>query len=303
MNQKSKILLTGHTGFLGKILSRELSTRGYQVQGLLDDKGVKVDIAQPFELSNLISDVVIHCAGKAHSVPKNDQEVQAFYDINETGTRNLCAALERLPMLPSALIFISTIAVYGLDEGTGIPETHPLNGKSPYAKSKIQAEIYLKEWAKKNKVTLGMLRLPLVVGPDPPGNLGAMIKGIKSGKYRSIGGGKARKSMVWAEDIAGIIPQLATLGGIYNLTDDYHPSFSELEQAIASTLHIHPPKSISLRLARLLGKVGDLLGPASPVNSDKIQKITATLTFDDAHARLKLGWTPTSVLPKIATIL
>jgi dTDP-4-dehydrorhamnose reductase len=42
--------------------------------------------------------------------------------------------------LPKSFIFISTIAVYGCETGEEITKEHPLNGDSPYALSKIQAE-------------------------------------------------------------------------------------------------------------------------------------------------------------------
>ena len=53
----------------------------------------------------------------------------------------MCAALEKVGV-PKALVFISTVAVYGRDFGELITELHPLNGNTPYAKSKIMAEKY-----------------------------------------------------------------------------------------------------------------------------------------------------------------
>ena len=70
------------------------------------------------------------------------------------------------------------------------------------------AEEYLQEWCHNHNVILGILRPSLIAGPNPPGNLGAMIKGIESGKYFSIGGGKVRKSVLMVEDIARLVPLL-----------------------------------------------------------------------------------------------
>lgn len=42
-------------------------------------------------------------------------------------------------------------------------------------------------------VTLGIIRPSLIAGPNPPGNLGAMIHGMRSGKYFSVGKGEAKK--------------------------------------------------------------------------------------------------------------
>ena len=87
-------------------------------------------------------------------------------------------------------------------------------GEEPYQKSKIMAEQYLTKWCDKKGVTLGILRPSLMAGKNAPGNLGAMVNGIKTGKYLSINHGKARKSLLLAEDIAHLVPLVAENGGV-----------------------------------------------------------------------------------------
>lgn len=299
------VLLTGSSGFLGSIILQKLKKENYEVELLGRNKEFKYNF-DLLDINLTINEpiyTVIHCAGKAHSVTKSPAEIKAFKDVNFEGTKNLCEALTRNNHIPNSFIFISTIAVYGVDEGSMINEDHPLEGITPYATSKIWAEKFLIDWAKENNVVLSIVRLPLVAGPNPPGNLGAMIKGIKTGKYLSIGKADARKSVVWAEDVAHIIPLLAKTGGTYNLTDGYHPSFKELETVIANALHKKTPVAIPMFFANILGKTGNLLGKNFPVNSSKINKITATLTFDDARAQQKLNWKPSKVLDKLGEIV
>src|SRR5690606_11372008 len=118
-------------------------------------------------------------------------------------------------------------------------------------------------------------------------------------KYLRIGMSDARKSMVWGEDIAKVVSPLIEKGGVYNLTDGYHPSFNELEIAIASALDKRKPASVPYWIAQALAITGDILGRRFPINSDKMKKITSTLTFDDSKARNELGWNPMHVLSKI----
>lgn len=301
----NNILLTGASGFLGGIINSSLKEEEYTIRTLGRNKSNNycVDLSHEAPVLNDSFDIIIHSAGKAHSVPKTADEEKEFYDVNYQGTINLCKAIDKLEVKPKAFIFTSTIAVYGLDTGSGITEQSPLLGSTPYAKSKIQAEEYLQTWAKENNITLGILRLPLIAGPNPPGNLGSMIKGIKTGRYLSIGNACARKSIVWAEDIADIIPKVSEIGGVYNLTDTYHPAFRELEKEISKCLGKKDPVNIPLWVAKLLGRIGDLLGNKAPINSDKINKITSSLTFDDSKAKEKLGWKPKKVLDKIAEIV
>jgi len=299
-----RILLSGASGFLGSILSRALRLLQYDtVEMGMRNGQIIVDITKSFSLTQSPFDVVIHAAGKAHTVPRSEAEKKQFFQVNFEGTKNLCKALEGLASLPKAFIFISTVAVYGFDKGDNIAENSPLAGSTPYAKSKILAEEWLANWCRIHKVTLSILRLPLIAGPKPPGNLGAMINGIKSGKYLSIGKADAQKSMVWAEDIASIIPKLTEVGGIYNLTDGVHPSFGELEDAISSALGKKKPLKVPSWVAKCLAMVGDLAGAKSPINTNKLYKITSTLTFDDSKARQQLGWQPTPVLSKIPEVI
>lgn len=291
-----KLLFTGGTGFLGKNIYPLLAEK-YDVTlcGITDKDDIKVNIAKDIPVLNEKYDIVLHAAGKAHVVPRTEAEKQAFFDVNLQGTKNLCKALENSG-LPKALIFISTVAVYGCDEGENITEDHPLNGKSPYALSKIQAEEFLTNWCKEHNVVLGIIRPSLIAGPNPPGNLGAMISGIKSGKYLSIGGGKARKSVLMVQDIATLVNLLAQKGGVYNVCDDSQPTFRDLEKIISKQLGGKRVINIPYWTANVLAKIGNILGPKAPINSNKLDKITKTLTFSNEKAKRDLGWHPTDVL-------
>ena len=291
-----KLLFTGGTGFLGKNVM-PLLTQKYEVTtcGITSDDMIKANLAK--EVPNLPEryDVVLHACGKAHVVPKTDAEKQAFYDVNYQGTVNLCSALEKVGV-PKALVFISTVAVYGCEFGENIDELHPLNGDTPYAESKRMAEEYLTKWCLDHQVRLGILRPSLLAGKDAPGNLGAMVNGIKKGFYMNIAGGKVIKSILMAEDIARLVPLLEKKGGIYNVCDTRQPSFGEISASIAKQLGKRKPISIPYWMAWCMAKVGDLLGSKAPINSYKIEKMTKSLTFSNNKARHELNWEPLDVL-------
>lgn len=290
------LLITGGTGFLGKNIVPDLKQK-YDITlcGITLQDDIQVNLAKEVPDLSGKYDVVLHAAGKAHVIPKSKEEIQAFYDVNLQGTKNLCAALEKVG-IPKSLIFVSTVAVYGCEEGEDIDEDHPLNGNTPYALSKIQAEQFLTDWCRKNNVTLSIIRPSLIAGPNPPGNLGAMIDGIKSAKYLSIGEGKARKSVLMVSDIPVLIELMKDKGGIFNVCDDHQPSFKELEESISLQLGGKRVIGIPLWFATFCAKVGDLLGSKAPINSLKLSKITKSLTFSNAKAKKELGWQPTDVV-------
>lgn len=291
-----KLLLTGASGFLGKQITPKLrSIYVVKTLGRSEGNDIVCDLGNGVVNLSEKYDIVVHAAGKAHATPRSGEEEKSFYDINYQGTVRLCSALERIGV-PESFVFVSTIAVYGLTEGENIDESAPLKGESPYAKSKIMAEDFLQEWCKKNEVRLSILRLPLLCGPNPPGNLGSMIKGIESGKYMSIAGGKARKSVLMAIDIANLIPLLENREGIYNVCDDNQPTFKDLEMLISSQLGKGEPYSIPYWLARGFAYMGDLIGGNVPINSERIKKISRSLTFSNTKVKRDLDWIPESVL-------
>jgi len=286
-----KIILTGASGFLGKEILNVLESQHQMITlGRSVSNDLVCDLSKDIPLLPK-SDIIIHAAGKAHVIPKTSEEKDEFFKVNEEGTHNLLKGIQELPKL---FVLISTVAVYGEEQGEKISETHPLNGETPYARSKIKAEKLVQDWGESQSVNVLIFRLPLIAGSNPPGNLGAMIKAIKGGYYFRLGDGKARKSMVLGKDIAIAIPGLLKKSGIYNLTDGFDPSLRELDQYLADS-NGNSVKSFPIKPLEILAKIGDFI-PIFPLNSYRVNKLKNELTFSDEKARNELNWNPSPVI-------
>lgn len=289
-----KILITGSSGFLGSVMVNTLKGN-HQITTLhrRSDADIVCDLSH--QIPDLTDcDMIVHNAGKAHVVPKNATQSDAFTRVNYQGTLHLLMAIDKLQQKPKTLVFISTVAVYGAEQGVMITENHALDGNTPYALSKIKAEEAIQQYGRQHQISTVILRLPLVVAPQPPGNLGAMIKGIKKGYYFRIGDGQVKRSMVWAQDVAELIPNLLNKQGIYHLTDGVHPEFAALENKIAQQFGKRI-KSLPMGLIKGIAKIGNII-PGFPLNRYRLQKLTATLTFSDEKARVELNWNPKPIL-------
>ena len=152
------------------------------------------------------------------------------------------------------------------------------------------------DWCKRHNVVLGILRPSLLAGKNAPGNLGAMVNGVRRGFYMNIAGGKVVKSILMAEDIAHILPLIAVKGGIYNVCDTFQPSFGQIAESVACQLGKSKPLNIPYWMAWCMAKVGDLLGSSAPINSYKLEKMVKSLTFSNEKARKELNWEPMDVL-------
>ena len=282
-----RILLTGSTGFLGKYILEEFQIPVISL-GKSHSSQIVCDLAESIpELPQL--DMVIHNAGLAHRIPKTPEEERKFYQVNLFGTQNLIKGLSANPYPPKTFVFISTVAVYGLEAGEVISELNMPNPQTPYARSKYEAELLLQYWAREKKVNLVILRLPLVAGgKGTPGNLGVMIRAIRKGYYFRLGSGQNRKSMVLAKDIAILLTRIRDQNGVYNLTDGHHPTVAELDSYLSS-FYGKKVRSLPLKSINWIAKLGDLV-PVFPINTYRVAKLKESLTFDDSKARKELGW-------------
>lgn len=293
---KSKILLTGSSGFLGSHILDFLENENYEVikvgRSLTSDINIDISLNK---LPEIDVDYVIHVAGKAHVIPKTEKEKKEFFNVNFIGTNNLLFGLDTTKL--QSIIFISTVAVYGKEVGELIDEKSPLLGNTPYAISKIKAEQSIIDFGIINNIKTVVLRLPLVSGKKPLGNLGAMIKAIKKGYYFRIGKGEAKKSIISASDIANLIPELFDLNGVYNLTDIRHPMISEIDSIIAKKFN-KKIKSIPIYLIKFIAKIGDLIY-FFPFNSSKFEKLTKNLTFSNKKLFDEIKYRPSNGLSDI----
>ena len=304
-SSNNTVLITGAAGFLGSEVCNFLSNNGYSVITLgRKNADIICDLGDSVPKLPSSINFVIHAAGKAHLVPKTELEAADFFKVNVKGTQNLIEGLRESKSNIQSFVFISSVAVYGVSQGSEIDENHPLLAEDPYGKSKIEAETIIRNFCTSNNIQYTLLRLPLIAGKNPPGNLGAMISAIKKGFYFSFGNGSVKKSMVLASDVAKFMPVFFKSTGIYNLTDGYHPTFHELEYAISKGLGKKGNlKKIPGIVAKLMAKCGDLLGKKSPINSLKLKKMQSELTFSDQKARKELQWEPQRVIQFIENIL
>ena len=280
--------LTGSSGFLGKQVLSHFVKEGYEIIS-----PNREEIKTKLEGIGGI-DLLIHAAGKAHSTQSTKEEIKAFFEVNFELTKKITETIDQNEIELNTFVFISTVAVYGLEEGVDINEEAPLNGNSPYAQSKRLAEEHLQKWAKESGVNLIILRLPLIFGENAPGNLGAMERAVKGRYYFQIGKGEAKRSMVHAKQLAEFLPTLMGKSGIYHLTDGIHNSYNEVAIHFAKK-HKRRITNVPLLPFKIVAKLGDVI-PKFPLTSYRIAKLCQSLTFSDQKARRELGWDGTNVL-------
>jgi nucleoside-diphosphate-sugar epimerase len=135
MDSRSKVVITGASGFTGKHLTNELEKFDYQVHplkaDLTDRDGVfkEIKAAQP--------NYVVHLGGISFAGSSFDNSI---YDVNVFGTLNLLDALKALIQHPDRVILASSASVYGQSDCQVLHESLCPNPISHYGNSKLVME-------------------------------------------------------------------------------------------------------------------------------------------------------------------
>ncbi len=155
-----RVLVTGADGFAGRYLVRRLVEAGHEVVAGCRPGGAAVDWTalgaavrpQPLEITSNTSieaaldsapDGIVHLAAVA-SVREASADPGAAWTINAAGTGRLVSAVaarREAGRGDPVLLLVSTAEVYGKGSGAPRRETDPLLPQSPYAASKVAAEV------------------------------------------------------------------------------------------------------------------------------------------------------------------
>ena len=296
----NKILVTGSNGFVGKALCQTLRSRGDNYVGSVRDKALVTKGQDCIIVESLDAntdwrkaldgcDTVVHLAGRAHILNDNTADpLAAFRLTNTQGTLNLAEQAAECGV--SRFIFLSSIGVNGAVT-SGIPfrsDDVPFP-HSPYAVSKLEAEIGLRGIAKRTSLDVVIIRPPAIYGKNAPGNFGLIDKFIKYGIPLPFGSIDNKRSLVAIENIVSFITvcieNQRAENGLFLVSDDYDLSTLEIVELMGKLIGKNP-KTVKLPL-KLLWCIFTILGKRKAAVS-----LMADLQLDVDRSRELLEWSP-----------
>ena len=187
-----RVLITGASGFIGSYLVQNL--KGFEIKTLSLRNPDWIN--QPLEC-----DVVLHCAGIAHATSKIPEET--YFHVNCELTKQLVEKAMKEHV--KHFIYVSTALVFGEGHVGAITMDSPLQPVSAYAASKACGENILLTSASLSSL---ILRLPLVLGESPKGNLKSLAKLAKmSPIFLKI---PNRRSILTLQDLVNVIQDAIT---------------------------------------------------------------------------------------------
>ncbi|MEO8636434.1 MAG: NAD-dependent epimerase/dehydratase family protein [Gemmatimonadales bacterium] len=297
-----RLVVTGAGGFVGMVMSRTAEAEGHEVvrvvrRGGSASPGLEIvgEIDGRTDWGDVVdgADVVIHLAARVHVLREYAKDpLAAFRAVNVEGTRRLAEAAATRGV--RRLVLVSTIKVLGEStSGTPFRPDDPLAPGDPYAQSKLEAELALRQVSERAGLEVVIVRPPLVHGPGVGGNLRRLMALIRSGVPLPFGGVRNRRSLVGVQNLAALLLRAATVpqaaGQTLLVADQPAISTPALVRLMAESMgrpaRLWPlPAGVLTGLARLTGRVAE------------VERLVGSLEVDDQPSRALLAWTPPHTL-------
>ncbi len=295
-----RLLVTGADGFVGRWLVDAAVAAGHQVVAATEPRQpppeswrvagrrvrrVAADLRRPAGIARLAAlapapDAVIHLAAIASNTVAN-RDPAAAWALNAGATAALADALAAAGT--RRFLLVSSAEVYGAGHREPIAETAPLQPVSPYAASKVGAEIAAAEVARRTGLEV------VVARPFPhtgPGQSVTYVLPALAARLRAA-----------ARDGAATIP-VGNLDAVRDFLDvrDVVRAYLALVDRGAAGEAYNVASGIGHRLRDCLATLARLAGStARPVEDASLMRPAdiPVLIGDAARLRSATGWAPT----------
>ncbi|MCI5145680.1 MAG: NAD-dependent epimerase/dehydratase family protein, partial [Candidatus Electrothrix sp. AR3] len=165
----AKVLITGATGFTGKVLTKKLAAAGAQINAIarsssnlddlkeLDINWFRGDVFEPEIIKAAAEGVeyIFHVAAAFREVKGNDE---GYRKVHLTSTQLLAEEVKGKPEF-KCFVHISTVGVHGHIPGEDYAdETYRFSPGDGYQRTKLEAEQWLAEFAPKHELPYTIIR-------------------------------------------------------------------------------------------------------------------------------------------------
>ena len=272
-----RVFITGSSGFVGKN-SIEYFSFDYKLLYYIKSRPI-----------NLIGEVVLHLAGKAHDL-KNIATPEEYYQVNAELTQDIFDAF----LISEAEVFITLSSVKAIaDQVDGeLTEDQTPNPTTHYGKSKLLAEQYVFSKPVPKGKRVYVLRPCMIHGPGNNGNLNLLYKLASKQLPWPLAAFENKRSFCSIDNLMFIFKELIERddipSGIYNVSDDEPLSTNELIRLIAQSQSRNARLwNVSRKFIEGIASIGDKLH--LPLNKERLKKLTSSYVVSNAKIKAAIG--------------
>ena len=291
-----KVLVTGAGGFVGSHLVEALVRKGANVTALVhynsrNDWGMLEDVdKRVLDVVKVVAgdlrdtdcvrktlwgqQVVFHL-GALIGIPYSYVNPRDVIDTNVNGTLNVLSAAGDFEV--DKIVHTSTSEVYGTAQYVPMDEEHPSHPQSPYAASKLGADLLALSFYRSFDLPVGVIRPFNVYGPRQSARAvipSIIVQALSKGKIH-LGSLTSTRDLTFVQDTAQGFIAFAenekTTGEVVNLGSGFEVSINQIVELVSDCLgkrieiikekeRIRPKKSEVERLFSDSGKAKSLFG-------------------------------------------
>lgn len=284
------VAITGANGAIGPVVAEELTRAGITPRSLTR---YDADVRDLDALRRAFEGVdgVIHLAAKLHIVDPPPSLHDEYRRVNIDGTANVVRAAQDAGV--RRVVHVSTIAVYGSNDGRMLTETSEARPDTFYGHTKLASERIALD------ANAAVLRFAAVYGARLKGNYRKLVRGLSRGRFVPLGKGANHRTLVYDRDAARAailaLQSDAAAGEIFNVTDGSVHTVREILEAIAAALG-RPVPRLAMPVAPIRFGIGvaeralKLAGVKSPVTRSMIDKYVEDVTVSGGKLVERLGF-------------
>jgi nucleoside-diphosphate-sugar epimerase len=296
----TRVLITGGTGFVGRVLCNQLSRAGYVVRAALRGDGASPDgVSEKALIGDIGSgtdwtaalvgvDWVIHLAARAHIIHDAPANADLYIETNAHGTSRLAQAAADARV--ERFIYLSSIKVNGEEtRGRAYTATDEPSPRDAYGMSKWLAEQAVAKVGTATGMPWVIVRSPLVYGPNVRANFLRLMRWVDREWPLPLGAIHNSRSLVSIWNLCDLLHQVskhpAAPGNIWMVSDGEELSTPELIRRIGAAMD---------RRVRLLPVPASLLQLIGGLSGRKAEfaRLCGSLAVDISLTRRELGWSP-----------
>ena len=307
----AKILITGATGFTGRVLTRKLADAGAQITAIarrsskigdLDDinvNWVRGDVYDAETIQTAVQGVeyIFHLAAAFREEKGTDA---GYRRVHVRSTELLAQALVGKAEF-KRFVHVSTVGVHGHIEAERADENYPFDPGDGYQRTKLEGELWLGDFAAKNNIPFTIIRPVPIFGPGD-GRLLKFFKMIDKGYLPMLGLNRSGiYHLVHVDDLTEIFMRAALLDAALSQTfiaaNESPVSIEDMGKIIAKALGkkvrvIRLPITPFFIAADVCKAVCLPFGIQPPIYRRRVAFYTKDRKFDITKLKTVLGYTP-----------